>query len=82
MEGVPDYRAALAAAGVPEVEIWSCEHGTYVGRPSPRYQCSPSCPANMACLGDRGCVPRCTAQTACPVAADLRRDERPASELS
>jgi len=75
MDGLPAYRAALAAAGVPAVELWSCEHGTYVGRPVPRIACSPACPADQVCAATRRCVPRCTALQACPLAGQVCDEE-------
>jgi hypothetical protein len=70
MGAVPQYQAALANAGLTGVELWSCEHGTYVGAPAGAAgQCSPLCPPDKACAGTLGCVPRCASDASCPAQA-------------
>ncbi|MHB8876804.1 MAG: hypothetical protein ACYC8T_24170 [Myxococcaceae bacterium] len=70
MGAVPQYQAALAGAGLNGVELWSCEHGTYVGTPAGASgQCSRACPVDKACAGPMGCVPRCASDASCPAQA-------------
>lgn len=68
MAAVPDIKAALATAKVTGVEIWSMEHGTYVGQPAEAAgTCNPACQANQVCASIGMCVPRCASNATCPV---------------
>lgn len=71
MAAVPDVKAALTAVDAGAVEIWSMEHGTYVGQPaSAAGQCSPACAASQVCAatgpGAGLCVPKCSSNASCP----------------
>ncbi|MBI5543915.1 MAG: hypothetical protein HY901_08520 [Deltaproteobacteria bacterium] len=69
MKAVPALRAELDSAGFSNVEIWSCEHGTYVGTPlSAGAPCTPACPADKVCAGQMGCVAKCFSNATCPAA--------------
>ncbi|MBI5525980.1 MAG: hypothetical protein HY897_06560 [Deltaproteobacteria bacterium] len=68
MSAVPEYRSALQDLGLPDVELWSCEHGTNVGTPVERPgQCSPACNQNQVCVpGLSQCRDRCASDASCP----------------
>ncbi len=66
MDAVPAYRALLDGTGLPDAEIWSCEHGTYVGTPvTTPGACSPACPSDRVCAPIGRCVPPCTSSATC-----------------
>ncbi|MBM4387870.1 MAG: hypothetical protein FJ088_09045, partial [Deltaproteobacteria bacterium] len=66
MSAVPAYIELLEESGVSGVEIWSCEHGTYVGKPvkSPG-KCDPECPADKVCVPILGCKTKCKSDNDC-----------------
>jgi hypothetical protein len=70
MRAVPEYRRLLAAHGLEHVELWSGEHGTYVGQiTSPPATCTPACRESQVCapIGPNPrCVNPCQADTDCP----------------
>ena len=69
MEAVPAYRSLLSSVGAGGTELWSCEHGTYVGTPLEQPgECSPACSAGQVCSPHNTCVPRCTGDASCPSA--------------
>ena len=67
MRAVPDYRRDF-----PDVELWSTEHGTFVGTPwseSDDSRCQSPCGAGTVCAPGPGmCVPACVDSTTCPAA--------------
>lgn len=69
------YRSLLDSLGLEEVELWSTEHGTHVGAPTPAdAQCTPPCLATQVCVqpGPTAlCVPRCTSNPMCPEAVPV-----------
>jgi hypothetical protein len=68
---VPEMRAALDAAGFTGVEIWSAEHGSYVGEVATNAgtQCAPPCDAAHVCHPIGVCLPRCAGDYDCPPAS-------------
>lgn len=73
MRAVPDYRALLDSLGLGDVELWSTEHGTYVGEITPASPtCTPGCRASEICVQVgpmTRCVPQCTSDDTCPSSA-------------
>ncbi|MBI5543404.1 MAG: hypothetical protein HY901_05915 [Deltaproteobacteria bacterium] len=68
MGAVPELKATLATSGYSAAEIWSCEHGTYVGAPArPTPQCNPGCTPDKVC-SVLGCIPKCASDASCPPA--------------
>jgi hypothetical protein len=66
MDAVPAYRALLDGAGMRDADIWSCEHGTYIGAPvATPGTCTPACPPDRACSPVETCIPRCASSAAC-----------------
>lgn len=69
IDAAPAYRNLLDASGLPGTELWSCEHGTYVGKPvEAPGTCSPACASGQACSHFGVCVPRCSSNASCPAA--------------
>lgn len=73
LASAPAYRALLEGRGLDDVELWSTEHGTHVGSPSPPAgTCTPACPADQICVqvGPMArCLPPCASDAVCPPAA-------------
>ncbi|HEY6004824.1 MAG TPA: hypothetical protein VIV57_18250 [Anaeromyxobacter sp.] len=65
MDAVPAYRALLDGAGLPDAEIWSCEHGTYVGAPVTTPGECTACPSGWVCDPMGRCVSPCTSSATC-----------------
>lgn len=71
IESTDEYQMLLASLGLSDVELWSTEHGTYVGQPAPPASdaCDPVCAAGQLCIriGPMPmCVPRCMSDVVCP----------------
>lgn len=66
---VPAYRVLFEELGLSDVEIWSGEHGTYVGQIlPPEVECIPVCTADQVCAAVGGaprCVDRCASDADC-----------------
>jgi hypothetical protein len=73
IQAAAGYRDLFESLGVPEVEIWSTEHGTYVGQIVPvLVECDPPCGSQEVCApfpGESRCVARCTSDQDCPARA-------------
>lgn len=67
------YRALFDALGLDGVELWSTEHGTWVGEVTrAAADCGAACAPEQVCVavaGEPRCVPRCTSDADCPSAA-------------
>lgn len=73
MRAVPAVQALLAEQGFGDAEIWSCEHGTHVGRvANAAGVCQPACRLGQVCarLGPNAsrCVQACGRDEDCPAA--------------
>jgi hypothetical protein len=70
MKAVPEYRSALTGLGLDDVELWSCEHGTFVGTPKDQPgQCTPQCGQGEVCVPGLGiCKAKCASDAQCPPA--------------
>lgn len=73
IEAASEYRTLLDSVGAHDVELWSTEHGTHVGTPTPAdVQCNPPCSESEVCVQPGPvtafCVPRCTSDGMCPAA--------------
>jgi len=75
MRSASEYQALFASLGLEGVELWSTEHGTHVGEvTAAEPTCEPACPSEQVCvqIGPMArCVPRCTADDACPAMVPL-----------
>lgn len=75
IRAVWEYRSLLDSLGLEDVELWSTEHGTHVGTPTPvDAQCAPPCLTTEVCVQPGPvsfCVPRCTSDPMCPAAVPV-----------
>jgi hypothetical protein len=70
IEAAPEYQALFDSLGLLDVELWSTEHGTYVGHVAhAEGQCVPACVGDQICVQvgpEAHCVPPCTSDSQCP----------------